>query len=220
MAIKPVSGKIESQELNNNFSYLDAHASNPIGVIQSSGRKITLDLLGNDVKAAMSGNTEITAAQGYFENNRGVDYPLRNMLFNGEIKDINNRAKNAILDVKIFGAKVDKIYRLLYVSNGFESKNKERWGITLAEYDKSTLSETNSDYRWLFIFNDDDRQGNEGNANYQKGSDGIDTITVDNGEIACSVTVDRGYLTDNNWNSMTVSNDAPTAFIDPSNYFF
>lgn len=206
--------------LNTRITEIEAKSNNPLGSMQTNGQKIPLSMLSNDVKEAMTGNTEITSAKGYFENNRGVEYPLKNMLFNGEIGGFANRTKNAILDVKVFGAKIDKVYRIMYVANGNESNGKERWGITLAEYDKDSLASSNLNYRFIFVYNNDTLTGNEGNANYQKGSDGIDTITVDNGEIACSVTVDRGYLSNNGWKSVTVSQDAPTAFIDPSNYFF
>ena len=222
MAIKPVSGKIESQELNDNFSYLDSISNNPLGAMQASGHKIPLDMLGNDVIQAMTGNTEITNAAGYFENNRGVDYPLRNMRYRNEIGTISDAAKNAILDIKVFGAKVDKLYRLVMIANGYVSNGKERWGISLTEYEKENFETVGLITDNVFLYNNDDMVGNEGNANYQKGSDGIDTITVDNGEIACSVTVDRNVIssTGNGLFMNLNSPHAPTAIIDPSNYFF
>src|SRR5699024_12561175 len=79
----------------------------------------------HDALPILTGTTEITSAKGYFENNRGVEYPLKNMLFNGEIGGFANRTKNAILDVKVFGAKIDKVYRIMYVANGNESKDRK-----------------------------------------------------------------------------------------------
>lgn len=155
---------------------------------------------------------------GYFENNRGVDYPLKNMMFRGTTGTISQQAKDAILDAKVFGANVDSYYRLTMIANGNESKGKNRYGITLEEYRKSDFTSTGYRSKNVFIYNDDDDTTNSGNANYIKGSDGIDTISVDNGEIACSITVDRSKITGL---FLNLNNPhAPTAIIDPSNYFF
>ena len=221
MEIKPVSGKIESQELNDNFSYLDSISNNPLGAMQASGRKIPLDMLGNDVIQAMTGNTEITNAAGYFENNRGVEYPLRNMFKGGEIGTISEFAKSAILDVKVFGARIDCYYRITFIANGYISREQERWGITLEEYPKSSFSSSGEMSRQIFNYASPVLEGNEGNANWQKESDGIETITVDNGEIAVSVTIDRQVITDTDSRGfLNLNSEASTAIIDPSNYFF
>lgn len=147
---------------------------------------------------------------------RGQDFPLRHSRFRGNLEPINQIAKNAILDVKIFGAKVDRVYRLDFVGNGFESKGKKRYGITLSEYRKDDFEEKGFRTSYPFTYNDDESQGNVGNANYTPKSSGIDTITVDNGEIACSVTVDRRLI----GQFINLNSNAPTAMIDPSNYFF
>src|SRR5699024_11258359 len=95
-----------------------------------------------------------------------------------------------ILDIKVFGARIGYYYRLLMLANGFESNGKQRWGITVEERTIENFGTTGGTRRILFNYNDDNLPGNEGNANWQKQSDGIETITVDNGEIAVSVTID------------------------------
>lgn len=158
---------------------------------------------------------------GYLEDNRGVEYPLKNITFRGTLGTVSELAKNAILDVKIFGAKVDCYYKLDMIANGYTSNGKERWGITLTEYRKSDFASTGYRTQYVFIYNDDTLLGNEGNSDYVKGSDAIDTITVDNGELACSVTVDRSELTNLGLQFINLSSsNAPTAIVDPSNYFF
>ena len=166
--------------------------------------------------------SKVGEGNGYLSANKGAEYPLRNEVFRGEKKSISDFAKGAILDVKVFGALIDRYYMLEMVSNGFEANGKERWGITLTEYYKDGFESSGTRSRYIFRYNNDDMSGNEGNANYVKGSDGIDTITVDNGEIACSVTVDRDLIS-NTGNGLFInlfSTHAPTAIIDPSNYFF
>ena len=165
---------------------------------------------------------EINVGKGYLGENEGVDYPLRNMKFKNDIGTISEAAKNAILDVKVFGAKIDRYYKLTMIANGYESNGKQRWGISLVEYEKENFDTLGKITDNIFLYNNDEMLGNEGNANYQKGSDGIDTITVDNGEIACSVTVDRNVISSTgNGLFMNLNNPhAPTAIIDPSNYFF
>lgn len=212
MALKPVKGKIESQELNDNFSYLDSISNNPLGAMQINGQKIPLSMLSNDVIEAMTGNTEITNASGYFENNRGVDYPLRNASLEGEVANITDLARDAILDVKVFGAKMDCYYRLVFVGNGYVSAGEEQWGITVHEYPVETYN-TTGEYNIVFYYTN--------TGKWKKRSDGIDTITLDNGDIAVSVTVDREIISQRvSTGFLNLNIHAETAIIDPSNYFF
>lgn len=162
-------------------------------------------------------NYEYTINKGSIESNRGANFPQKNMKLEGNEGTISQLARDALLDVKIFGAKIDCFYRLEFIANGHVSYGEERWGITLSEYPKETF-ETTGESTLVFEYNHRTLPGNEGNFNWKKQSDGIETITVDNGEIACSVTVDRSVIPGlfMNFNS----NHAPTAVIDPSNYFF
>ena len=160
--------------------------------------------------------------KGYLEENKGVDYPLRNMRFNGNTGTVSEAAKNAILDAKVFGARIGYYYKLTMIANGYESNGKKRWGITLEERSIENFETTGGTNRFIFIYNNDSTAGNDDNANYQKGNDGIDTITVDNGEIACSVTIDRNVISNIGQGLFLnlATPHAPTAIIDPSNYFF
>src|SRR5699024_2875303 len=135
---------------------------------------------------------------------------------------VSEAAKNAILDAKVFGARIGYYYKLTMIANGYESNGKKRWGITLEERSIENFETTGGTNRFIFIYNNDSTAGNDDNANYQKGNDGIDTITVDNGEIACSVTVDRSVISNTGQGLFLnlASFHAPTAIIDPSNYFF
>ena len=212
---------VSLEQIDNKSSDALAKANNPLGALSSAGYKIPLSDLSNEVKNAITGTTGITSAKGYFENNRDVEYPLKNITFRGTLGTMSVTSKKAILDVKIFGANIDCYYKLDMVANGYISNGKARYGITLSEYRKSDFASVGYRTRWIFVYNDDNLLGNNGNANYIKGSDGIDTITVYNGEIACSVTVDRKVLTDLGMQFINLNtNDAPTSIVDPSNYFF
>ena len=164
---------------------------------------------------------EAGKGNGYLEDNRGVDYPIKGVTFNGDNQPIGEKTQNAILDAKVFGAKIDKLYRITMIGNGITSNGKQRYGITLEERSRENFAETGGTNKHIFIYNNDNLSGNEGNANWQRISDGIETITVDNGEIAVSVTVDRKVITDSTYPEyMNVNTDSPTSIIDPSNYFF
>jgi hypothetical protein len=116
-----------------------AKAANPIGTLSSAGYKIELSDLSTAVQDAMSGTTGITTAKGYLENNRGVEYPLRNVTRDGQIYTISQTVKDAVLDVKVINAEKGKVYTLAYVSKG----NNSSYGFTIYEYDEVTFA-TNS----------------------------------------------------------------------------
>lgn len=198
--------------LNTRITEIEAKSNNPLGTMQTQGTKIPLSSLNSDVISAMTGNTEITNADGYLENNRGVDFPLRNMNYMGEVSTITEKAKNVILDAKIFGAKVDCFYRVVMISNGYVNGGKERWGITLYEYPISTFSTTGEGTQLFYYASNKDSSGS-----WEKQSEGIETISLDNGEIACSITIDRSKI-DGEFLNLNVN--ARSAIIDPSNYFF
>lgn len=153
MAIKPVSGEIQSQEINDNLSYLDSKASNPFTAAASSGDKVTMELLGDDVKAAMVGDTDL--AEGFFETNRGVTYPLMNIERDGELHEVQERVKRSILSAKVIGAKPNKLYAIDWIGNGFVSQGKTLWGMQITEYPRGESINT-SDQRFLTYYSTDD----------------------------------------------------------------
>lgn len=215
----------DSSEAKNKANESLAKSNNPLGSMQTQGQKVPLDMLGDDVMQALDGNTVIELARGYFENNRGVEFPLRNAVKDGEIGTISTTVKNVILDAKVFGAKIGYFYRITMIANGFESNGKQRWGVTLEEWDIDSYVNGGTGRNFIFIYNDDTLQANSGNANWQKVSDRIETITVDNGDIALSVTIDREAISNapgsaNGLFLNLATANAPTAIIDPSNYFF
>lgn len=153
--------------------------------------------------------------------NIGKDFPLRSVkLGSTEPVAISTPTKNAIIDAKVFGAVIGKYYRLSFIANGILSNDKERYGVTVEE---RNITDGNIS-RFPFIYNEDDKAGNEQNANIQKISDNIETIIVDNGEIVVSVTVDRQYISNSETpkyiSLSSGTGKSPTAIIDPSNYFF
>ena len=153
--------------------------------------------------------------------NKAKDYPLKSVaLETTQPAAIAQLTKAAMLDAKIFGAVLGRYYRVSFIANGHNSNGKERYGITLEERDIKTGERT----RWIFTYNDDAIPENSQNANVQKLSDNIDTIIVDNGEIAASITVDRKAISDSTsptfLNLNAGAGVSPTAIIDPSNYSF
>lgn len=153
--------------------------------------------------------------------NRGKDYPLKIVNLNdSSATTIAALTKNAILDAKVFGAEIGKYYRLSTIGNGRESNGKARYGITVEQRNMSD----GAFEKLLFVYNDDNRPGNEQNANIQKLSETIDTITVDNGDIAVSVTVDRMVIANSTTPDLLNLSSGPgvsnSAVIDPSKYSF
>lgn len=153
--------------------------------------------------------------------NKGKAYPLKSVpLDTTQAVSVSTLTRSAILDAKVFGAQIGKYYRVTFVANGYLSNGKKRYGITAEERNISD----GSFVRFLFVYNDDARAGNEQNANIKQLSSGIDTIMVDNGEIAISVTVDRTEVTNSSspeFLSLSAGPGvSPSAIIDPSNYSF
>ena len=151
--------------------------------------------------------------------NRGKDYPLKSVqLGSQEPVEIANHVKNVVLDATVSGAEPDKYYRITFVANGIVQGGEPRYGISAGEYRKSDGWRT----RWVFTYNDASTPENQQNYNIQKGSDGIDTIIADRGDLVISVTVDRQAITNSsnptflNFNSGI--GNSPSAVIDPSTY--
>lgn len=153
--------------------------------------------------------------------NRGKDYPLKSVKLEDRLAEpIQDIVQEAVLDAKVFGALIGKYYRLSFIANGYLSNGKIRYGISVEERNISD----GAFVRFIFVYNDDARAGNEQNANLQQLSSGIDTIMVDNGEIAMSVTVDRSKIASSETPEFLNLSAGPglsrTAIIDPSNYSF
>ena len=151
--------------------------------------------------------------------NRGKDYPLKSVqLGSQEPVEIANHVKNVVLDATVSGAEPDKYYRITFVANGIVQGGEPRYGISAGEYRKSDGFRT----RWVFTYNDASTPENQQNYNIQKGSDGIDTIIADRGDLVISVTVDREAITNSSnptfLNLNSGIGNSPSAVIDPSTY--
>ena len=151
--------------------------------------------------------------------NRGKDYPLKSVqLGSQEPVEIANHVKNVVLDATVSGAEPDKYYRITFVANGIVQGGEPRYGISAGEYRKSDGWRT----RWVFTYNDASTPENQQNYNIQKGSDGIDTIIADRGDLVISVTVDRQAITNSSnptfLNLNSGIGNSPSAVIDPSTY--
>ena len=146
--------------------------------------------------------------------NQGKDFPLKSVdRGSTPAAEISERVRNIVLDAKVFGGKADMYYRLSFIGNGIVQGGAPRYGITLEE--RRIGSDTLE--RFVFVYNDATTPENQQNYNVQKGSDGIDTVIVDNGEIAVSVTIDREALGDSTF--LNINTTSPTAVIDPMLYF-
>lgn len=168
---------------------------------------------------------EINSAMDYFEGfdmltvNKGKDFPLRSVQLGSQVPvAIQSIVQDVILDATVSGAKTDMYYRLDFVANGIESNGKARYGINISELRIADGSRT----RHLFLYNADDLEGNAQNANVQKTSDGIDTIIVDSGDIAVSITVDREAISNSSnptfLNLNSGAANSPSAVIDRNVY--
>lgn len=151
--------------------------------------------------------------------NRGKDYPLKSVqLGSQEPVEIANHVKNVVLDATVSGAEPDKYYRITFVANGIVQGGEPRYGISAGEYRKSDGWRT----RWVFTYNDASTPENQQNYNIQKGSDGIDTIIADRGDLVISLTVDREAITNSSNPTFLNLNSgigkSPSAVIDPSTY--
>ena len=151
--------------------------------------------------------------------NRGKDYPLKSVqLGSQEPVEIAEHVKNVVLDATVSGAEPDKYYRITFVANGIVQGGEPRYGISAGEYRKSDGWRT----RWVFTYNDASTPENQQNYNIQKGSDGIDTIIADRGDLVISLTVDREAITNSSnptfLNLNSGIGNSPSAVIDPSTY--
>ena len=151
--------------------------------------------------------------------NRGKDYPLKSVqLGSQEPVEIPEVVQNIILGATVSGAEADKYYRLTFVANGIVQGGEPRYGLTVQEHRKSDGWRT----RFVFIYNDASTPENQQNYNIKKGSDGIDTIIADRGDLVISVTVDRQAITNSHnptfLNLSSGASNAPSAVIDPAVY--
>lgn len=189
-----------------------AKATNPLGAMLSAGQKVTMDLLANDVKEAMVGNTGITTAKGYLENNRGVIFPLMNVTRDGVLYTVSETVKNVLLDAKVINAKKGKIYAVTYIANGLSGS----YGVSIYEYDKSTFGTDSAASRRMLVYY---------NRDWAKTvKTGITNIVIEDEVkegVTFHLTIDFSQITGDNLNiSNTTNGQAYGAIIDESLYTY
>lgn len=184
MPIRPVGGEIRAQDINDNLSYIESSIKTPLNTALSSGEKVTMDLLAEDVKQSIAGTAPINDARG-LDNNKGVTYPLLNLPFDGELKTVEQSIKDAVLSAKVIGAKRDKYYIIEWIGNGFLSSGVTYWGMQIAEYARTGNGQLDSSTRRQLLYYRND--------NFPEPSNIIVSRTVDiPGEaLAFEVTYDR-----------------------------
>lgn len=222
---RSILGSILNREYRNELNRMLEELYSDLGTATETKEKLNNFLNGSKVVSRNMIDDEAVDYNKLAENsltmNRRKDFPLKTISIEGvSPAPIAQLTRNAILDAKVFGAVIGKYYRVSFIANGHIANGKERYGITLEEREVITGERT----RWIFQYNDDQTPENSQNANVQKLSDGIDTIMVDNGEIAASITVDRAAIKSSSSPNFLNLNSglgvSPTAIIDPSNYSF
>lgn len=214
MPIKPVSGEIKSQDINNNLSYLDSMMSNPLSTAMVNGEKVSMDLLSTQVLQAMTGNTPISLG---LQVNKGVVYPLKNLVKGGTTYPVATHISNLILDVKVLGAKKGKLYSIDWIGNGISSNGENRYSIAISEFDKG-LYATNgeSSRRRLVDFR---------NTNFPAPTETVVTrsIEIEGEGLTFVITYDRTAFESRNFVAINYSDtngDARGAVIDEVSYFY
>lgn len=189
-----------------------AKANNPLATLSAAGYKIALSDLSNEVKSAMSGTTGITTAKGYLENNRGVEFPLRNIVRDGNSYSVSETVKNVLLDAKVINAKKDKYYTVTYIANGLNGY----YGVSIYEYDKATFgTNSSSGARMLSYY---------GRTWFKTQLTGITHMTIKdeaNEGLTFNLTIDFSQISGTNLNiSNTTAGQAYGTVIDESLYIY
>lgn len=194
-------------KINIKATEANAKANNPLGTIQTNGQKIPLSMFDNDALEAISGDTEIELSKGYLDNNRGVQYPLRNIVKNGELHSFSETVKDILLDVKVINAKKGKYYTIDYIANGIS----DSWGFTISEYDKETYS-TEAQGEYIARMQKVKFSEPEGNET---------TRVLDVGDMTFIITLDYTKISFNRLNLGTTEQGvARGAIIDESCYIY
>ncbi|MFD1450827.1 hypothetical protein [Oceanobacillus sojae] len=187
-------------------------AGDPLAAISASGYKISMDDLSTDVKSAMAGNAPITEARGFFENNRGAMFPLRNASRDGQLHSVSDNVKDAVLAAKVTNARKDKIYTIAYISKGVS----DSYGVNIFEYDKSSFgTDSAMSERRLVYYN---------RPQFKSPLTGIQNLVIEDeiGEgLTFYLTIDYAAISGTNLNiSNTANGQGYGCIIDESNYIY
>ena len=185
-------------------------AENPLAALKQAGWKVEKTDLSDELLKFINGGT-ITDSKG-LENNKGIDYPLRSITRNGEITVIGTRIKDAILDIKVVGAKPNKYYRIQYLGNGTTAWGNPFYGVVVHEHDKNTFA-SDSDKNIKVIVK---RQNN-----YKEKPNGITTWEFKNDleNITITITIDFSVL-DSDYYNFDHKSNGYSSIIDESCYIY
>ncbi|WP_207391724.1 hypothetical protein [Bacillus cereus] len=89
---------------------------------------------------------------GELNINRGAETPLYNAVRDGILHPFDQVVKDAILSVKVSGAKPGKYYGIEWMGNGYNDGGVIRYGFTIAEYDKSTFGVNSENGRRVIAY--------------------------------------------------------------------
>lgn len=79
---------------------------------------------------------------GSLEINSGSKYPLKPQIRNGAVSEIDPQINDAVLDIKILGAKPNKWYKLDWLGNGTTVWGDPNYSIYITEFDKNNWGNT------------------------------------------------------------------------------
>ncbi|QWH10359.1 DUF2479 domain-containing protein [Bacillus mycoides] len=79
---------------------------------------------------------------GSLEINSGSKYPLKPQIRNGSVSEIDPQINDAVLDIKILGAKPNKWYKLDWLGNGTTVWGDPNYSIYITEFDKNNWGNT------------------------------------------------------------------------------
>lgn len=160
--------------LNDNFKFLFEQIDTIINLPEESEKAI------QKVKDFMSSVTSI----GTMLVNQGVDFPLVSYKVNGIDSVIAQKAKDTILDIKIYGAKSNKVYQLDSVRDGY----KDMTGIQVSSYDipKNGSIDTTTKQK-VISYTTPSTVIDDKNSHIQ-------TMSSEENGVTCVVTIDRPKL--------------------------
>lgn len=198
------------EQIDDKSSQALAKAENPVGALREAGFKFEKQDLSESLLSEIQ-QANITISKGLL-NNKGVDYPLKAVTRNSEITVISDVLKNAILDVKVIGAKQNKYYRIQYIGNGTTAWGEPYYGIVVHEYDKNTFSSNSESEKKTII----SRPGN-----YKDKPSGIVSWVFKNESesISINITIDFSVLTRDRYD-LDNKTIGYSAIIDESCYIY
>lgn len=162
-----------------------------------------------------------------YTTNKGVYFPLKRMTRDGynspDTSAVHLLFKEMILDIKVFGAKKGKYYRIEWMGLGTTAWGTPNWELLMSEYDIDTYATNSMSSKKDLIKLFANEFGRAPNLN------GIDSQTMysTDGKYALSIECDYSQLSAMNFTGQSISmtqlsdiNSGYTDIIDPSCYIY